>query len=922
MIDILVSGKSLYIPSDTAITVEQSNACFDYDNITGDIVWTFTIPAKGNAVTLEQVNHVSVAGYRRYRCSILVHGSPVADGYLYVQSVTDGSEIGCGCILNGLGNGFGDRMMRDNDWGADIQISPEGVTLDQHKANFLAFLSASLDERSIYKFFLFTDEKFYSSNEGYGLFKGSRSSLTGETADNVWCHYVNRLFFRYLSGTTPTVDNRPDTEQQGVRIFNTITSDYSNYNGYCFAPAVRLSWVLRRMFEAEGYTLTGDFVADSRIDRLFLQSLNALDGDRSDLEAEQYLRITGVDGADTDLSGNTLLNFDTQLITGTAGKNDVNSFRIHLGKSPTFHFSFNADIDNLERNVPLSGYRDGDTVAVVSRDPFTHSDQVVALVLRTKSAYSQPKFPPYRAVVDSSASSKQYIYGRDRTYNDLHNQGYSAVSGFNRLLFYDNNTVQFVMQNGSTNTTNFLDVWKDVHIIQLTPSTGNSISYANDEVDIRGSYTASALYYNSDKNADWVVELAVVEIRTLKNGVFGGWSGITRRYDLEKNNGDHTHNSIWTTEYGQLEQTILQDILASDTLSASTSLLNVFARVMQWRDHVPSLSNGQFLAQICRFFGLNFYVDNTLHQVQLSFFNDTFAASHVDISEYVTGSERLEYSPEAYSVSFGSTTSQATIPDGYRLDDVPDPSSLPIARHNKQRYVFVADENAYRKSEKSTGINRYEWTQASGSDKTLSVGDADTVNGISVGVSIPSMRRCDTHSSAPKYLPDIALAGCSKLLDDNYSGEFPLILQQYHGKKLIRLSDNAALQASYIEFASPLADPSDPTAVEPTQDRLLDGCINLTPTGAASVGQLFLRRYYTFMSHREPFRFKALLPWRVFLDVYRLMMPQTGSPSAQTRWIMVDNIKYLPEKITYEFGSGDKVLATIECSRERWSTGG
>ena len=228
----------------------------------------------------------------------------------------------------------------------------------------------------------------------------------------------------------------------------------------------------------------------------------------------------------------------------------------------------------------------------------------------------------------------------------------------------------------------------------------------------------------------------------------------------------------------------------------------------------------------------------------------------------------------------------------------------------------MRDENAYRRSEKKDDKSGFSWSQAAGSDHCLFVGSADQTENVSIDISIPAMRRVDTSSSSPKYLPDISITGCSPLLDDNHDRQFPLILMQYHGQKLIRLSDSATIQMAYIEFASPMASHNDPTTDEPSQDRLLDGCINLTPDDPNSVGSLFLRRYYTFMSHLEHFRFTARLPWHIFLQVYRLTMPQPGSPSSQFRWLMIGGQLYLPEKITYEFSTNTHVLATIECARE------
>ena len=55
----------------------------------------------------------------------------------------------------------------------------------------------------------------------------------------------------------------------------------------------------------------------------------------------------------------------------------------------------------------------------------------------------------------------------------------------------------------------------------------------------------------------------------------------------------------------------------------------------------------------------------------------------------------------------------------------------------------------------------------------------------------------------------------------------------------------------------------------------------------------------------------------VFLQVYQLQLPQDDN---ERRWIIVQNRRYIPINISYEFGAGDKVLATIECARRHYDT--
>ena len=164
MITIKVGGTPLYIPKDTTLVLEQHNNSFDIDNITSDVIWTFDLPAKPNARALNQAHYINISNHKRYRCEISFAGVVVSNGYLFVQSVVDEKTISCGVVLDGLGEEFGNRKLKENDYGDDVVISQPTDSLEQHRTNWYNFLTGSLNANSIYKFFLFCCEKFYKNN--------------------------------------------------------------------------------------------------------------------------------------------------------------------------------------------------------------------------------------------------------------------------------------------------------------------------------------------------------------------------------------------------------------------------------------------------------------------------------------------------------------------------------------------------------------------------------------------------------------------------------------------------------------------------------------------------------------------------------------------------------------------------------------
>ncbi len=182
------------------------------------------------------------------------------------------------------------------------------------------------------------------------------------------------------------------------------------------------------------------------------------------------------------------------------------------------------------------------------------------------------------------------------------------------------------------------------------------------------------------------------------------------------------------------------------------------------------------------------------------------------------------------------------------------------------------------------------------------------------------MHLCDGQRTA-KLLCRINASGCSKLLDDDYTGSFPLILQQYLGPSPLTLQTSSEsirigfltiisrpfIRSANIEYANPFG--------LDEQGNPLSGALSLSADGDRSIGRLFLRSYYQFMASAENYRFTLRIPASLFFPIRQLLQPQTATPSAQTRWILIGSQRYLPSVITYEFSSSDHTIVTIDCSR-------
>ena len=891
MITITVGEKPLYIPKETVLVLEQHNNTFDIDNITSDIVWTFEVPAQPNAEALRNTHFEYVSNYKKYKCSVGFCGMIIANGQLYVQSVSNEKTVSCGIILDGLGKDFGKRKLKDNEYGDNVVISQPTDNIETHRANWLQFLYNSLSPNSVYKFFLFCCKDFYKNNEAYGYHQNVQSTLQDEHDDIHWSKYINRLItYRIPSqANREIILNQADSIEQGVKLFNTVGVNTDKLNGYAFAPAIRLDWLVKKIFENAGYNIVGDFLNNSYIKKLYIQSMNAMDGDFSQFGLDEYLYIINA-------TGNNIQPTNHSLPVGIDEKK-YDGFNC-TGNNPIFNFGIRADVDGLVTNQSTSSQ--------TAYQPWQKKDEVFMLLVRTPEAVAAGKYPKFRCVINRESQSKDYIYGTKRT-------GIATLARKNYFVFRQNNVATYYdLEATRWEQTTIIDPDNSIYGIQLTPSTGNSsASYPDPEqnLDILGNYTAARLRQQSGTN-NLIVELVKMRISTLQDGAWdGNYNSVTRDLWIPITYPtDGIVRKARVEYYGCYEGLDYIETIDRKDLANTNTMLNIFDIMLRWKQHVPNVSNGDFIKKICKFFGLSFYV-NPFHKiVQLSFANDLFEADFVDISNYIVGCEKLTYEPKQYEVTTDTVLGKKSVAEDFLMEDVKRRAELESARSKKRMSVFVENENAYNIATQDDETKKFSWETSAGNDKKLTTGNSgDEVEEVSTEILVPNMKVVDT-TGAEKYLCDIETSGNSKLMDDDYNGEFDMILQQYKGRRFINLKPGGSGYPCYIEDANPTCMDKD--------GNVSDDYLALATTGKNSVGEKWLKKFYQFKANQEKFRFQAKLPVHVFQQVYQTQMPQETKEKKEVRWIMVRNRKYMPLTISYEFNTAETVLATIECARQ------
>lgn len=907
MLSISVNGQSLFIPADTAISWQQPNAAFSPDQLSADIVWTFSLPAQPNALILDHAGFVYCSSYRRYPATVSFQGLVLATGFLYIQQA-DADSLSCGMTLGGFDQAFASRRLADNSLPPDITIAS---SINGHNDGWRQFLADSLSPDSFYKFFLFYSADFYSpdDNPSFGHFASLPSPLEDASAADLAISFVNRLFLDDQGNIIETPATHPSDlspNLQGLRLFNDSTSR----SGYTFAPAIRLDWLLHQIFSRASFSLSGTFLADTRIHNLFLQSLHAMDAPTAIYADSRFVAINDAVEPSNDYPNVEPTPF---LHNGTPYR----SF-IPAADSLTVSFSLSLPLDQLLTNQ------------TEDFGLFNRFDDVVGFLIQPNN-YNFIPTHRFRFVVAAANPAAGYAYqwrygtlptsaeliqrARDTNltfpWSDpvvqriiaLHDDGFATVRIGDQGYVGRDYRIQFISNPG---------------ICTFIPLTRSSMDYASFEgIDsslsqaniLSGSATAPDL---SAINASGPCFLLLSRFRihnhTSADPAVSA-SSITLRDGL----------SYPCASAGLY----LQQLTDWDSISLSDPFqvpepVNIFSNTFHLADFLPDITNAELLSALAQFFGLSLYFDNIARRIQLDFFTDTLRAEALDLSQYVTSRQRLDYSPSPRSVSFNALRQNLDTKNINPLPPVASRSQLPDATTHPAAICFVRNENTFLRSERESDDSPvYHWHPAFGNNLSLDILPPDT-DPLSQPdtlqpphIAVPNMRVADGQR-IPKYLLEVNTKGSSPLLESNYDNLFSPILVQYRGRRRLQLQRSQSDGHSFVPSA--FIEDANPTNFNP------DGSVNpdylsLTTSGQGSVGELYLRPYHDFMARQEKFRFQALVPAHLFLLIRQLLLPQDGPVASQLRWILVDGSRFLPSSITYEFSSADLVTVSIDCSR-------
>lgn len=906
MITISVEHKPLFIPADTAIILEQNNNLLGEDGICADIVWSFEVPAEPNQRILGSVQYTCSSGNRRYECEIAVDGIPVSLGELYVQSTKDENRLTCGIVANSFGKGFGEKKMNKNDYGEDVVISNAETT---HQSAWRTFLRDSITS-NIYRFFLFYDSKFYKDNDDYGYYLDRKSPLVENTSENLANGYVNRLFFTTSFSLSPTDGHATetvsaliedgDTSRRGCRIFN-ARKIRGKQNGYGFAPALRLDWLVRKVVENATLSPFGTFFDAPEIQKLYSQSFCAMDGNATQYGSENMLLLSNINNVGNNGDGQGFM-YDQM--------NDVIQKSFHNNKPVNLCADYSLLLDRSQLNTET--YDTYDRYDEDHNPVYTYHEKrdVYAIMVCKRSGYT---FPRYRMKVEVPNGGEPFIYGEMKSktqltteaeqgllIHDLHFQSPEyAKNGWMKILFWRGVGDVYYNTDFIRQVTPLIPA--DCYFLQITPSRSYPMEneatgqYVRGEKRVPTTFTSSIEQSGNtyrplyDVNEEMCLRLVKFKVHSYKG------------HDLTVTPVSGTSYKVESQEYGYLEELTDFSIISNTEVGIFDPALNIFSNLLEWRKHVPNLSNGEFLNTICKTFGLSLYTNTMTRQLQLNFFTDTLQGAPINISQWVSCKERLEYSPKQYNVSFSPLLGKSNISEGNTLDAIRSRTELPSALMNIGKHIFIEKEAAFRGSEINEDKATFTWPQEAGDSRPLIAG-ATTSEGkedVTIDVGIPNMTDPDEFSGVDvdqKYICQVEQEGCSPMLDKEYNGEFPMVLMQEKGWGYLP-GGARYVEANPTEYGTRSIDSSN---------------LSTSTVGDNSIGERWLRPVYDLLGNCDRYRLVAHLPSWAFFKVMATMQPQAGTPSQQVRYIQCEGLRIIPVKISYELSGRASIVCTIE----------
>lgn len=746
MFKLIVDNKEIYIRKNTSVQLEVSNSIFTTEKTEGEVVFTFDVPAEQNDLIFNHARFVYVKRMKKYSCRIEVGGYLIGKGDLYIQKATS-KNYSIGVVVNPFPENFQDKKLSENNFGDDIIISTD---ISNHNQNWLNFLNECLKENSNIKFPLFSNSEIYGDNNpdfsffrlstDNGSFLNANAVLSNVKGDSD-SNFINRVFFDENKNVIEEIPfNR------GIRIFNRYGS--SQLNSFTLCPAIKIIFILNKILENAGYQLTGNFVNNKYINKLYNQSLRTLDGGETQFEINTTVK-------EVKIENQYLPSFSNESSTNYEINNLQMDFKIDEIKYNTFRKSKYQN--SIKGNIKIKTFIPS---SVIYDDPSGDIFYRLALVIIPKDM----PLPDYWEPVANEYSG----------WSKLDGQGGRYIQQITFPNGYESKKFPTEWYGG------YIKVW------------GKSGDVDGADINFMGAgfYELNSNFL-IEQNVDSSSDLSIVKYKIILAKI------KVRKIELS---GVYTYK-IW--EWTKF--------VPSTEYEPQFFIHNIFAKKFNLCDFMPNMSNEEFLTEICNTFGVARFIDSTKKEIELSFIKDILKSpKSLDLSKYcLTNETEIDESKENNFIFSLSSSLDDNYPSEW-LEDVAKFIDLPDAKLNLGKYCYVKERNAIFNSQQ-VGSDEYnfiyKWVIYSGNMVKKNIGSLNK-NEINSKFKIPYLQ--PFHSEKNGMFPVINVQGYSPLLNKkSASKEFDSFIYAYQGTQKFFYTKSESYV--YREIFSPITNDNNKT---------------------------------------------------------------------------------------------------------------
>jgi hypothetical protein len=370
--------------------------------------------------------------------------------------------------------------------------------------------------------------------------------------------------------------------------------------------------------------------------------------------------------------------------------------------------------------------------------------------------------------------------------------------------------------------------------------------------------------------------------------------------NLSKNNDTSDHSFSFTSS-------------AFNVVNYSQANLNRFARDINLANHVPSKKVNETLIHLKKLFAMPVFVDNVTKSAQLFLLKDIHQTGIVDITSKVNEDYQFELNEEKNQVlklDIGEDDyiDEFKAYDHYNdLGDYTTFENIPEA-DNKQNIAYVASQNAIYKTQKTDYYGNV-WKHYTDIAKTIEAHSTGKKEDMELSAGPLLMRGVivnngDYYTDSLFPLPKIKQRGISIIYDSGkQEQDYSIRLFNWIGKKTFTANDGDT--NTYVASTSSEYD-RDGNQVSP---------FSLFLNGPNGIVEYFHRPFLDFMKQTETVTVEANPAFNVkdLLDMIEVItMPQDDIIENQKRWVMINNVKYLPRRMDVEISMNGIVTVQFE----------